>query len=88
MPNTVIRKNISKYLDNSYFEIRHSSPLGFFVNGLQCGASSQSTTMSKNFIIGSRRPENLGENLYAIHFIKKFQSSIFNILINNLKDRI
>ena len=79
-----IERSVSpQSLNNSYFEISHSGPLEIFVNGLQWGASNKPTTKPENFIIGPRRPENLGENLYAIHFKNKSGDVLFNIKLMN-----
>ncbi len=70
-------------LNNSYFKIAHSGPVEIYVNGLQWGNSSKITSEPEDFIMGPRRPENLGKNLYAIHFVNKTDNALFKIKLMN-----
>jgi hypothetical protein len=55
-------------INNSYFRIRHSGPMGIYVNGLKRITAKSASPGFKDYPSGRRRPESTGRNLYAIHF--------------------
>nr|WP_294898207.1 family 43 glycosylhydrolase [uncultured Pedobacter sp.] len=55
-------------LNNLYFKIRHSGPFEVFINGNKSLVSTQNSDTKKDYLVNPRRPEQIGENIYAIHF--------------------
>lgn len=55
-------------LNNCYFKIAHSGLIEIFANGIKRAGAERALSTARDYIIGPRRPENLGLNVYAIHF--------------------
>ncbi len=61
-------KHTPETLNNFYFIMRHSGPIEVFVNGIKNRGTNKSAVKSYDMLINPRRPEQLGLNIYAIHF--------------------
>lgn len=61
-------KHSAESVNNFYFQIRHSGPFELFINGIKNVSATETSNLSKDYLIVPRRPENIGENLYAFNF--------------------
>lgn len=76
-------KLTASQINNLYFEARHSAPFQIYVNGRKAGGSTGISARPHACIIDPRRPENIGQNIYAIHFSDTGAASFFEIKIKN-----
>lgn len=58
-------------LNNFYFRVKHSGSFEIYVNGKKSGGSEGASISFNDYMITPRRPEVIGENVYAIHFKNK-----------------
>lgn len=67
----------SQTINNFYFRIRHSGPFEIFVNGHKSIVADHNSEEFSNYTISQRRPERIGENIYAIHFEAKHSKQVY-----------